>query len=220
MTEKLQVFFCSALVAAVIGVVLYFGYKSYYEKRINEVLQGTKANIKIASIAKVLRCYLAAVTIVLFLLSLLYPSVKTTSDCSLISTMTLGSTEKEEVQKKLMELQHPNENFSLNQMKIDEHMTALYAVNDDSYVYALQYRLGRELQKNEVFCVQQGGAVSWVSKDDMVDDVINFIIEGETTGDCQETTLEITIYNFCEGENKYPINLSRTITIAKGGLVS
>ena len=65
-----------------------------------------------------------------------------------------------------------------------------------------------------------GGMSSYISADDLVDGSIFFMVKGKRDPDADTVTMKIRIYNYCEGENTSPIDLEKTISVKKGGVVS
>ncbi|WP_416326244.1 hypothetical protein [[Eubacterium] hominis] len=219
MENRIQIVLIALLICVIVGILLYKVYRRYYEKKINQVLEGKR--VKAMEPDKLMKLYLLLSTIVLIIVAIITPSDSQPQECNLLDRVSFATLTKED-KKKMYEDMLPEkvgEAYSLEIKKIEENVTVYYANDGKHYGFILEYKLNREPQKNEVFHISEGGASSDVSMNSIDDGTLSIFFEGTWEQHCDAIYMDITITNFCEGENLYPVELHKKIKIENGGII-
>lgn len=218
MENRITMFWMVLLIGIVLGCFLYSLYVQAYEKKINRVLEGEK--VKAIEPKSIMKGYLFLWVIALVMAALFTPEHIEKSDCSFLDYISLGGITEEEKTQIFDDLMPKNkgDHYTLQVEELEEHLKIYYSTNGKEYGYVIEYEIDREVQTNEVFYVAVDGALSYIPVSELEDRKVVVFLKGSTNKNCEEITKNILIYNFCEGENLYPVDIYETITVGKGGI--
>lgn len=201
------------------GVLLYVVYKRHYERRIQEALHKNIDKKSIIPLPTVMLIYMVGCLVSLLILSNLEKEPASIK-CNINGTIAFALEDEKKVKRYLYDDMNSNENnteYTLNRKRVDDHLTIYHAINQTSYVYILKYEIGRELQENESFVIELA-AGSTIISDIPEKGVFYSMIKGEFDENCEEIIYNFHIYNFCDGTNRYPVDIKKTVTVKNGGI--
>ena len=218
MKNRITMFWMVLLIGIVLGCILYILYVQAYEKKINRVLEGKK--VKAIEPKSIMKGYLFLWVIALVMAALFTPEHIEKSDCSFLDYISLGGITEEEKTQIFDDLMPKNkgDHYSLQVEELEDHLKIYYSTNGKEYGYVIEYEIDREVQTNEVFYVIVDGAATYIPVSKLENRKVVVFLKGSTNKNCEEITKNILIYNFCEGENLYPVDIYETITVGKGGI--
>ena len=151
--QSTEGFLCMLGIVILLGVLLYAGYRKFYEKRINQVLTGKK--VRILSLEAIMILYfIASVISVLVYMGNVYalPNQQIVEETCNVENgyVDFGNT-REGVEKKIRELQKQAKTTFIHQEKKNKDGTiSMYAEADGkSYIYAIVYPYTYPLENEE-----------------------------------------------------------------------
>ena len=151
--QSTEGFLCMLGIVILQGVLLYAGYRKFYEKRINQVLTGKK--VRILSLEAIMILYfIASVISVLVYMGNVYalPNQQIVEETCNVENgyVDFGNT-REGVEKKIHELQKQAKTTFIHQEKKNKDGTiSMYAEADGkSYIYAIVYPYTYPLENEE-----------------------------------------------------------------------
>lgn len=235
MTEQLQKIFapqstegflCMLGIVILLGILLYIGYRKFYEKRINQVLVGKK--VRILSLEAIMIVYfIISVISVLLYMGNIYalPNQQIVEETCDVENgyVDFGNT-REGVAKKIQELhKQAKTSFIHQEKKNKDGTTSIYAEADGkSYIYAIVYPYTYPLENREFFNVSVNkagiGASFYQERVKGEKELIGMIVGQHRNKNCPVVEYDLEIYNFTEGENKHPLDLKQHFRIEKGGI--
>ena len=155
--QSTEGFLCMLGIIILLGVLLYAGYRKFYEKRINQVLTGKK--VRILSLEAIMILYfIASVISVLVYMGNVYalPNQQIVEETCNVENgyVDFGNT-REGVEKKIQELhKQAKTSFIHQEKKNKDGTTSIYAeVDGKSYIYAIVYPYTYPLENREFFHV-------------------------------------------------------------------
>ena len=206
--QSTEGFLCMLGIIILLGVLLYAGYRKFYEKRINQVLTGKK--VRILSLEAIMILYfIASVISVLVYMGNVYalPNQQIVEETCNVENgyVDFGNT-REGVEK-----------------KNKDGTTSIYAeVDGKSYIYAIVYPYTYPLENREFFHVSVNksgiGASFYQERVKGENELIGMIVGQHRKKNCPIVEYDLEIYNFTEGENKHPLDLKQHFRIEKGGI--
>ena len=219
MEIKLQMLAIGLIICLLLGTLLYFCYKKFYEHRINRVLVDHTV-VKTWTIQTVMKVYSAIGILVLFLISFQYP--QTSSACELTTGfIDPVETDEQYIQKYLYDeliKEDGKDSYSLQQQRVNEHLSITYANNTKAYAYVVTIDLGERTLDHEIVSVQVDGAQSWYDTTTHKARKFYVLIVGELKDSCTQVEKTISITNFCKGKNTDPIDIQEKVMIDNGGI--
>lgn len=201
------------------GILLYLVYKRQYERRIQEALHKDIDKKPMIPLPMIMLIYMVVCLMPLLILSNLEKE-PVSRKCNINGTIAFALEDEKKVKRYLYDDMNPNENnteYTLNRKRVDDHLTIYHATNQTSYVYILKYEIGRELQENESFVIELAQGSTIIS-DIPEKGVFYSMIKGDFDENCEEIIYNFHIYNFCDGPNRYPVDIKKTITVKNGGI--
>lgn len=210
------------LLCIILGVLIYNGYKRYYDHQLTSALHTEKKRVHLVSPQSTMWVWICCSLLfigVCFSMILFLPEEEEITTCESSVTLTYVSDEsyiKESIEK----LKEGGKSLSIQTEEVNSNVTIIYAVNEKGeYVYSIIYDAKREPKEDERFVVRIMDENGWSGfESPMEGSKIYAGFEGTTNTDCEKLEKKIHIYNFVKGENKDKIDYYDEFTIEKGGI--
>lgn len=220
MEHRMKMVLVVLLSCVLLGILLYFLYKRYYEKKINQVLEGKR--VRALEPGTLMKIYVLCSAAALIITAIMTPTNRPAEECSLVNRIAftvLGEEEKRGMYEGMLP-EKLGDTYSLQIEEVEENLTVYYATNGKNYGYILEYKLTHEPQEKEVFHISVSGATSDIGAQYAQDGKLSIFLDGTLEDRCEAMTFHVSISNFCEGENLYPIHIQKDIQVASGGVTS
>lgn len=213
-----QGFILFTMITIIISLSICYLYRKFYEKKINQVLEGKKVHI-ISIEAVMIGCLIFAVVNILLYTGIVYHGNNNFASIEEEIHGYVGcDIQRKDIYEEMEKLKKESrKSFSYQEFKNEDGTISMYAENEDKYVSAFVIPLDYSVTQSEYFYVQVGAGVYELKHEKNMDEII-IKHAGTFVNKENENYVDVYVYNFTEGENKHPLDIKKKIYVHKGGI--
>ena len=206
----------------VIGVIIFYLYKHFYDHQLNMALQKKKKIHWLSPQSTIWVWIGCSILFIVIVVSMIFfvPKDDDNLETCVPSDTVMYAYDKSDIEEQIKSIRNDSKSISIQEEHPNQHVTTTYAINDQGeYVYAVVYDLLREPKENEHFAVSIMESDGWYGfESELSSQSIIYISKGNVDTFCNGQKRKIHIYNYVKGENTDPIDYFDEYTIEKGGI--